>query len=394
MKILIFHSGSISTFPSGEYNVANFETQLLNKYGYESKLIVYTNGILTNKYLKYLLPFNNIWSFNAIKKVRKEVEAYQPDIIHFHGLSPFLSPSAIYAIRKYNLPSFITLHSVKGICLEGAYYRRQKLCNKCISNSQFYGVLWGCNRGIVNSLLFFISNKIFIKLISNSNYIKKIIVVSDFLKNEYVKIGINNDNIVVKENTINQEMADKIYKESNNIYKEGITFVARISNAKGLQVILFLIKNLNIKFNIIGDGPGLNELRRYCIKYNLNNVVVYGKLSSEDTLRIMSKSYCTLIPSICAEAFPLVALESFAVGVPVIATKVGGLGDLVIKSGGGFVIEDNYNVNFLNKIRYLLDNPQLRHQFSIQSRFFFKSNLNEITSLKNILNIYKLTNEQ
>ncbi len=393
MKILIFHSGSLSTFPSGEYNVAFFENQLLNKYGFESKLVVYKNEKLLSKYFKFLLPFNNIWSFNSIKKVRSEVNNFKPDIIHFHGLTPFLSPSAIYAVKKYNIPTYITLHSVKGICLEGAYYRNDKLCDKCISRSQLFGVLWGCNRGFFNSFLFYISNKIFIKFISNPIFINKIIVVSEFLKNEYIKIGINKDRIIVKGNFINQEMADNIYNESINTNKEGITYVSRISNAKGLEIILFLIKNINVKFNIIGDGPGLDKLRNFCLNNKLHNVILHGNLSSENTLREISKSYCTIIPSICAESFSLVALESFAVGVPVIATKVGGLGELVNKSGAGFVIENDYQYNFLKKIQFLLDNPKLRDEFSIQSRAFFKYNFNEISSLNNIFNIYKIKNE-
>ena len=76
----------------------------------------------------------------------------------------------------------------------------------------------------------------------------------------------------------------------------------------------------------------------------------------------MAKVSCTLIPSQCGESFSLVAAESMALGTPVVASEIGGLGHLVRTSGGGLLVNPNSTEGFLHAIQELIQKPSMANQ--------------------------------
>ena len=149
MRILILHSKSLSNLPSGEAEVASYEEASLNKYGNTVKLLSVGDGV--NK--KYKLNRNlsalmkNIWFFKAAKFVRSNMAEFKPDVVHFHGLFPYLSASALGAAHKSGVLVIQTLHNGRWLCLEGGFYRDGKYCDDCISLGGWTGVKNGCKHG-------------------------------------------------------------------------------------------------------------------------------------------------------------------------------------------------------------------------------------------------------
>ena len=123
MKILILQSKSALGFNSGELRVAKNEFHLLNSYGHDVELIEYGPGKLTNIFTKFFFMINSLWSFWSYFEIKKIVKRKKPDIIHFHGLFPFLTLSSLIAAKNSRSKVVITLHNVSLICLEGAFYR-------------------------------------------------------------------------------------------------------------------------------------------------------------------------------------------------------------------------------------------------------------------------------
>ena len=388
MKILILYSDSITDFPSGEKRVAEFESSLLQKNGHDVKLVKYSNKILKKSPFKLLLPFVNIWSPLAYFFVKKKISSFNPDLIHFHGINPFLSASAIYSAAIFKLPIFVTLHSLKAICIEGSYFREGHYCNKCQSKSIFNALKHQCNRGFLNSMMFLISLRLLKFIYTNINYVTKFIAVSSFIQEEYIKYGIDPKRIVVKNNAVNKNLIMGFYKKYNFEDRKSIVYVARMSEAKGLGVIKFLIQNTTYNYEIIGDGPGYIELSSFCIRNNYKNVILHGHLNSNETLTIVSKALCSLIPSICSEAFGLVAVECMALGIPIIASNVGGLGKLIQQSQSGLTVNEDYNNGFLSALNAFFSNPTLLEEFSINGHNYFRTNLTEEINYLELIKVY------
>ena len=159
MRILIFYSGS-SDGPSGEREVVFTDAEALRSSGNEVFIIKYDQSIKSNFLRVFLMPFFVIWSPSAYFFVKQKIKIHKPNIIHFHGIFPYLSISAIMAAISSKVPVVQTLHNVRYICLEGGFHRSNKFCNICINGSYFKGVIYGCYRNRILSLFLYISGLI------------------------------------------------------------------------------------------------------------------------------------------------------------------------------------------------------------------------------------------
>tara|TARA_X000000368_G_scaffold417141_1_gene412725 strand:+ start:4327 stop:5487 length:1161 start_codon:yes stop_codon:yes gene_type:complete len=349
MNILIIQGGTDPNLPSGEKIV------ILNEQEYLSKNHNVTVEYIEKKKSVLGKLTGLIWSFSNYFKIIKLIEKHNPDLIHFHTIVPYLSLSVLYAAKKKKVKTVQTLHNVRWLCIEGGYFRKSGYCDSCVGNKGINGLRYGCGHGKLISFLLLMIN-FFAR--SNGRLFKlvdRFVAVSEFVKEQHVKSGFPEDKIVVRNNGIKTNLLKKSYSDNSN-ERRGVAYAGRVSVAKGSNVLKYLIARLKDDLHIVGSGPKLNELKIFCRQNDFKHVKFWGKQTHEKTLEILSSVICTVVPSQCGEAFSLVAAESMIVGTPVIASKLGGLADLIKKSKGGIVIEEKDFKMFYMKTEYLLNN--------------------------------------
>ena len=327
MNIIIIQGGVDPNLPSGEKTVILSEQEYLSK-----------NHNVTVEYIereKSLLGklTGLIWSFSNYFKVIKLIEKHNPDIIHFHTIVPYLSLSVLYAAKKKESKNSVTLHNGRWLCIEGGYFRKGGYCDSCIGNKGFSGLRYGCGHG--KFISFFL---LMINYFARSNgrlfkLVDRFIAVSEYVKDQHVKSGFPENKIVVRNNGIKTNLLNKSFLK-NRDERRGLAYAGRVSISKGSNVIKYLMSRVKNDFHIVGSGPQLDELKLFFHHKNFKHVKFWGKQTHEKTLEILSSVICTIVPSQCGEAFSLVAAESMVLGTPVIASELGGLGDLIKKSKG------------------------------------------------------------
>lgn len=172
----------------------------------------------------------------------------------------------------------------------------------------------------------------------------KIICVSNFDKKIALsyKIAKENKLAVVYNGVKNQEIKNQ---NSGDIFK--IVTVTRFDYPKlpDLLVRSFaLIKQDNIKLEIIGYGPQENEIKDLIIKLNLSDrVKVYNSFKKEEIIGMLSNSDLFALIS-KHEGLPITILEAMSVGLPVIASNVGGIPEEIDSSCGVLVNNDVYDI--------------------------------------------------
>ncbi len=278
----------------------------------------------------------------------------------------------------------MTLHNVGFICGEGGFYKNNDYCDICLKGNMFNGVINNCYKNRFGSFVKYLINTIAFDFNFLNRNVDKFISVSDFIKDVYVIKGLIPSKVFTKYNHINSNRS--LLPDFR--LKQGITFVGRLTRSKGTETLIFIMKAINIHFNIIGDGPEINSLKYVCKKFNLKNVHFYGNLNHDAVLNILKYSLCTIIPSICAESFSLVAAESFSVGTPVVAYDVGGLGDLVKKSGAGKTCKVNDFTSFLDYINFYVNNFEENLIAGERGKKFVSSELCGSITYFSLLNIY------
>jgi len=166
--------------------------------------------------------------------------------------------------------------------------------------------------------------------------------------------------------------------ESQNLRIIGT--VANFYKTKGLEYLIKAARILNSQFPIfnfqlliIGDGLERGNLEDLIKKSNLQNkVVLLGRIP--DSYRYLKAFDVFVLPSL-KEGFPWVILEAMAAGLPIVASEVGALPEIIKNGKSGFLVQPKESENLAKKIRDLLQNPELRNEFTKMA----KEKLNEFS---------------
>lgn len=123
-----------------------------------------------------------------------------------------------------------------------------------------------------------------------------------------------------------------------------VTAICHMRPEKGVPTLLEAIRLLHDRgirpdCRLIGEGPHLPDYQRYCREHGLKNVEFLGRRN--DVALLLSEAVMTVVPSAWPEAFGLAAAESLAAGVPVVATNIAALPEVVGPDCGTLVEPEN-----------------------------------------------------
>lgn len=267
---------------------------------------------------------------------------YKPDIIHLHSskaglLGRLVIPSCRIVYTVHGFDSIRLAHR-KFLPLEKIM---QSFCNSIVGVSRY-----DCNNltreGIQHN----------VKCVYNG-----------------IKIAIDNDNIL--------NLKD-FFDGLSNRYDKIILSIARVSPPKRHDIFIDISKSLpNYAFVWIGNQSEIQELPSNC--FFLGNIPNAGALCSYADMFILASDF---------EGMPMSILEAMSFGKPVVASKVGGVSEIVIDNYNGFTVENKVSY-FADKIDYILSNNDVYDEFCMNSLSFFNENFTAEKMVNEYLKIYK-----
>lgn len=322
-------------------------------------------GIKTT-HLKYLKrAINPLFDFLALTEINKLVKKQKPDII-FLGSSKagFLGSLATALISKSSIPKPKVIYRIGG---------------------------WSFNEPIG-----FYSRAIYKFIEKISAKWKDIIIVnSNYEHRQAIKIGIKpKKKIVTVYNGIDVDKLKflppaqaqrELFKKINFQLPSENLIIGTIANfypAKGLEYLIeavYLLKSnvpqrlsngqnkqyQQAKFIIIGEGREREKLEKLIKKYNLEkDFFLAGAIAN--AYKYLKAFDIFVLPSV-KEGFPWTILEAMAAGVSIIATKVGGVGEVIESGKTGLLVKPARPEELARATAELLDNFRLRETFSRQA---------------------------
>ncbi|MCX6044813.1 MAG: glycosyltransferase [Chloroflexi bacterium] len=160
-----------------------------------------------------------------------------------------------------------------------------------------------------------------------------------------------------------------------------LLFVGRLSTEKGLHFLLAALTQLKARgkcygLDIVGTGPLEAELRAKVVALGLADQVKFlGYIAyGEALLQLYQKAIALLVPSLSGEGFPQVINEALAVGVPVIASMVGGIPAFITHGQTGLLVPPGSVPALASAIEQLVENQPLRRQFGENGRALMRDN--------------------
>jgi len=284
----------------------NYSIKGINVHCYNSFNIGFRIGI------PYPIPH-----FTSYKTIAKMIRS--SDLTHAHG-HPY--PSSLLAAKlakKYSKPIVITQHNTF-IQYQGLWNSFERLNDLTIG-------------------------KEVLKLAD------RILVVSDATKKYVVNLGANPEKITILHNGVDIHRFNSIKGLKEEMRKEldinedanvALT-VRRLVFKNGIDTLIESAKtavkeNANLVFLIVGRGPDLPEVRERIRQLNLEkSIKLLGFVSDEELPKYYNVADFFILPSKSGEGLPLVSLEAMACGLPVIATDVGGIKEILEKNFGKIV---------------------------------------------------------
>lgn len=280
---------------------------------------------------KILYGINSIFNFKTKKEVEKIIQEQKIDFAIVHNVSPIISNSIYYVLKKNNIPIYKYIQNYNLLCLNGAMNCSEEVCRKCIKNKNFYGLKKRCYKeSFFYTLIKLINKHIFDIYFKNS--ITTYISISDFVKSKHLYYNFTNIKTIYHfVGLIN----NKIQEKPHNSIKYYL-YMGRLSEEKGVKTLLKVFKMLpNEKLIIMGDGELVVEVQNF-IKSEASNIEFIGYKTGSEKEEIIRNAYCTIVPSEWEEPFGRIVIESYRHGIPVICTDSGGLKELVSEGITGF----------------------------------------------------------
>ncbi len=167
-----------------------------------------------------------------------------------------------------------------------------------------------------------------------------------------------------------------IYEASKLSYhsSEGmVLFVGGNLQRKGLQVLikaapLIVKRRPDIKFYVVGYDNNIPKMQKLCRQLGVEaNFIFLGWLPNDEVRRLYLEADIFAMPSL-SEAFGVALLEALASGVPVVATRVGGIPEFIQHGINGLLIEPNNPRELAESILKLLEDVDMAAQLGQQGR--------------------------
>ena len=205
-----------------------------------------------------------------------------------------------------------------------------------------------------------------------------VVGVSEAVKKELVKRGVSDKKIVIIYNGIKtehfQNRVSILRIRSEYLLNQDdfvIGTVGRLSKEKGhayfIQAGLLLVKEIkNIKLIIAGDGPLKKDLEILVEKLELSNhVKLVGYVKNIEKFLPLIDVF--VLPSL-TEGLPISLLEAMAIGKPIIASNVGGVGEVIQNDFNGIMIPPMDSKAIANSIRLLYYDMKKREEISVAGK--------------------------
>ncbi len=169
--------------------------------------------------------------------------------------------------------------------------------------------------------------------------------------------------------------------------------IAELHKNKGLNYAIEGIAQLKrqssvpLLFIIVGDGEERTHLEALVTTLNLDHTVYFVGIK-ENAATLLSAFDIFLLPSI-TEAFPYVILEAGTVGLPVVATAVGGIPEVIDDMESGILIQSKNSGEITRTLQYLIENPERRQSLGLIIRERIHGRFNLETMARETFALYK-----
>ena len=265
-----------------------------------------------------------LWSTSSRRGIAQVIADFRPDVAHLHNVYHQLSPSVVAALRRAGVPTVMTLHDYKLVCPSYAFLDHGRVCTACVHGGLRQAVIRRCKGGSLPASAAVAAETWLHRRFDAYGHVGVFICPSRFLAGKLTEAGVYTDRLRVLDHFVT-------VAGSPTPVAGRLVLACRLSPEKGVDTAIRAIGLLGDKarLEIAGDGPERERLERLAGEVAPGAVTFHGRLPRPEVLDLIRSATALLMPSRWHENQPMTILEAFACGVPVVATDLGGIPELV-----------------------------------------------------------------
>ncbi len=387
MRVLVLHNRY--RFPGGEDVVVRQETEMLRASGVEVYLHQVDNDSIIGVRQQIGAAIGAFYSHRMRAEVSELVKQFRPDVMHVHNFMPRLTPSVYDAAREQGCAVVQTLHNYRLLCANAMLLRNDRPCQDCVGRGYGWpGIIHRCYRdSAVGSAIVGGVTSWHRMRGTWRNRVDRYIVLTQFARQLFAESGmVPVEKIVVKPNAV----PDSGIGAGDGRY---LLYVGRLSPEKGIKVLLDAAmrgEGFPLPLAIVGGGPLEDEVRRAA---SHGRIEYRGNQPQAEVRRLMKHATLLLFPSLWYETFGMVIAEALASGLPVVASRLGAMAELISSGENGLLVEPGSSDALVAAVRRFISSPQLEAGMRKNARQSYEQKYTIEANRQMLLRVYEEAQE-
>jgi glycosyltransferase involved in cell wall biosynthesis len=284
-------------------------------------------------------------------EIAAAVRELEADVVHAHNMQPLIGPRGLAAARDAGARVVLHLHNARLFCAIGVAARDGGPCFRCHGRNTLPGLVLNCRGSLPEAAVY--AAALARQQPEVFETVDRFVTPSRYAAGQLALLGVPAERLEQLEHYLPAEA----FAERSRAAQGSYALVAsRLSVEKGIDVAIEAAARARVPLKIAGDGPAAEELAALARRSGAQAELL-GRVGRAELAELLAGAGVLLMPSRYHEFSPYSALEAMAAGVPVLATRMGGLPELI---GAERCLPLNDAEAFAERLRELWDDPERR----------------------------------
>ena len=295
---------------------------------------------------------SGIYAPGAVHAAAEAVTRYNPDLVHTHELYPLISPFVLKRVARMGIPIVHTCYDYRLTCPVATHYQHGAICHRCMGGREYWAVLNDCRDNRAESIAYAIRNAVARRFDLFRRYVSEFIVLTEFSRQWLIReLGIEPGRVTVNHCAI--EIPATPADPGQGQY---IAYAGRFVVEKGVELLVEAARRTGLPVRLAGNAETHPAIRPG------DPVECVLTPTREDLTRFYREARLLVVPSLWYETFGIVAAEAMSHGIPVLASRIGALRDVVVDGVTGLLFEPHSVDELSEGMSRLWHSPDLCRQ--------------------------------